>query len=442
MSEKKSYGLVLSGGGAKGAFEMGVWKAIHEANLSLGAVIGTSVGALNAAMIAQNNYETAINFWSHVTVNQVLDLSKSMTKKYVGEWEQESFDVFRSGFLRDLFDGGLDLTPLRKNLESLISEDAIRKSPIRFGLVTVDLTSLKPKELMIEDIPKGKLIDYLLASSALPIFQKQEIDGKTYIDGGFFDNTPINFMSKIGFKDIISVEFPAPGFRQFIKEKKLNITTVQNSEFLGGILDFDKEAIQHSIKLGYLDGLKAFDQLKGKHFFIDFRSTPWIYPKFEKVTGNQLSNPLQEQKLKLLLGEEAAYFHDQRLKNLEGLLGLTLFRKSPLPLSILEITGKNLGVPRLEVYTADSFFQKILEEFQRLLDENLTLLEDTRILEDFFLPSSNNFRKYNFITFYIVFASVQGNQSSSKMLALISRFTPEVILSIATLFYIHEMLKS
>ena len=78
MSQQQ-YGLVLSGGGAKGAFEMGVWKALRECDYSLGAVIGTSVGALNAAMIAQDDYEMAMAFWSNLTINQVLDLNKKIT---------------------------------------------------------------------------------------------------------------------------------------------------------------------------------------------------------------------------------------------------------------------------------------------------------------------------------------------------------------------------
>lgn len=184
MSQQQ-YGLVLSGGGAKGAFEMGVWKALRECDYSLGAVIGTSVGALNAAMIAQDDYEMAMAFWSNLTINQVLDLNKKITNTYVEQWSKENFDVFRDGFLTILFSDGLDISPLRHNLTQLICEEKIRNSPIRFGLVTVDITSLKPCQLMIEDIPEGQLIDYLLASAALPIFQKQEIDGKTYLDGGF-----------------------------------------------------------------------------------------------------------------------------------------------------------------------------------------------------------------------------------------------------------------
>ncbi|MGL4606074.1 MAG: patatin-like phospholipase family protein [Eubacteriaceae bacterium] len=439
---KTAFGLVLSGGGAKGAFEMGVWKALRESKIDIGAVVGTSVGALNAALVAQNDFEKSMDFWSHISIDQVLNLTKQMTNKSVDRWQNVEFSIFKAEFLKDLFDGGLDISPLRENLTRLISEDAIRKSPIRFGLVTVDLTSLAPRELMIEDIPKGKLIDYLLASAALPVFQKQEIDGKTYIDGGFFDNVPINLISKIGYNKIISVEFPAPGFRQTIKEKNLSLTTIENSELLGGILDFDIKTIHHSIQLGYLDAMRSLSLLEGKHFYLDVSQKSRILEKFNATLGKPLTTPTQEEKIKILLGIKDAISREDRLTLITNLMNTTVFKNRSLPLSLLEITGKNLEIPRLEKYSIDVFFQKILESFQNQLDQNLTLLENTQILEDFFIPTENRYRKYNFITFYIVFSSVKGHHSSKRMLTLLSRFTPEVTLSIVTLLYIHEMLKS
>ena len=71
----KEYGLVLSGGGTKGAFEIGVWQALREMKIETPCVIGTSVGALNAAVIAQNDFDKALDFWSNLTINQVLNLN-------------------------------------------------------------------------------------------------------------------------------------------------------------------------------------------------------------------------------------------------------------------------------------------------------------------------------------------------------------------------------
>ncbi|MBC3886855.1 patatin-like phospholipase family protein [Acetobacterium paludosum] len=439
MSQLK-YGLVLSGGGAKGAFEMGVWKALRECDYSLGAVIGTSVGALNAAVIAQDDFDIAMEFWSNLTVNQVLDLNQEITNTYVNEWSKGNFDAFRNSFLNILFSDGLDITPLRNSLNHLISEDAIRKSPIRLGLVTVDLTSLTPKQLMIEDIPEGQLIDYLLASSALPVFQKQEIDGRTYLDGGFFDNVPINFMIEQNFKKIISVEFPAIGMRKWVREKNVEIITVNNSQLLGGTLDFDSARIQQNIQLGYLDALKVFDAVEGKYFYLSTQKNNAIYKKFQVQLGLPLSNPRQHKKMLSLLNLPKDSDQTQVLASLENLLKKTSYKNHPLPLSLLEIAGKNLGVPQLENYPIDYFFQALLKRLNQLLKENLTLLENPGIIKTFLTPNSNKFILFNFITFYIVFLSIRGDLSHENESAFLSKFTPEVSLSMITILYIHETL--
>ncbi|MBI4855426.1 MAG: patatin-like phospholipase family protein [Acetobacterium woodii] len=439
MSQQQ-YGLVLSGGGAKGAFEMGVWKALRECDYSLGAVIGTSVGALNAAMIAQDNYDIAMEFWANLTINQVLDLNKKMTNTYVDEWSNASFDVFRDGFLNILFSDGLDISPLRDNLTKLISEETIRSSPVRFGLVTVDITSLKPRQLMIEDIPEGQLIDYLLASAALPIFQKQEIDGKTYIDGGFFDNVPINFMLEQNFKEIISVEFPAPGMRKWVRDKNAEIITVNNSEFLGGIMNFDAKQIDQNIRLGYLDAMKVFGLLNGKHYYLNTQKSNVFYQKFVSALGQPLSNQKQLQKMLALLCLPADAGQDEILRALENLLKKTSFKNQPLALAMLEIAGKSMGVSRLENYSIDFFIQAILKELNRLLDENLTLLDNPKIIGTFLTPSNSNFLRYNFITFYIVFLSIRGDLSPERMSTFLSKFSPDIALSMISVFYIHEII--
>lgn len=439
MSQQQ-YGLVLSGGGAKGAFEMGVWKALRECDYSLGAVIGTSVGALNAAMIAQDNYDIAMEFWSNLTINQVLELNKKMTNTYVDEWSNANFDVFRNGFLSFLFSDGLDISPLRHNLTQLISEEAIRSSSIRFGLVTVDITSLKPRQLMIENIPEGQLIDYLLASAALPIFQKQEIDGKTYIDGGFFDNVPINFMLEQNFKEIISVEFPAPGMRKWVRDKNAEIITVNNSEFLGGIMNFDSKQIEQNIQLGYLDAMKVFGVLAGKHYYLNTNKSNVFFKKFVSTLGLPLSNRKQLQKMLALLHLPAEAGQSEILRALENLLKKTSFKNQPLALAMLEITGKSMGVPRLENYSIDFFIQAILKELNRLLDENLTLLDNPKIIGTFLTPSNSNFFRYNFITFYIVFLSIRGDLSPERMTTFLNKFSPDIALSMITVFYIHEII--
>jgi predicted acylesterase/phospholipase RssA len=60
------YGLVLSSDGSKSSFEIGAWKALRELDINISAVSGSFVGALNAALIAQGDFERAVRFWRNV----------------------------------------------------------------------------------------------------------------------------------------------------------------------------------------------------------------------------------------------------------------------------------------------------------------------------------------------------------------------------------------
>ena len=199
-------GLVLEGGGARGAYQIGAWKALRELGMEFKGVAGTSVGALNGAMICQDDFDLAYEIWHEISFEKILKIDEELILKI------KEREVFPENFfhlmktIRELFrEGGLDITPLRQLLNKYIREDKIRHSGKDFGIVTVALTDFRPVELYIEDIPRGRVIDYLMASANLPFFKIDKIDGKLYIDGGFFDNLPIKLLTAKGYKDIIAV---------------------------------------------------------------------------------------------------------------------------------------------------------------------------------------------------------------------------------------------
>lgn len=442
----KEYGLVLSGGGAKGAFEIGVWQALREININMPCVVGTSVGALNAALIAQNDFDKALDFWSQLTINQVLNLNTHMTNKYVDQWSKTSFDFFRLSFLNDLFHGGFDTTPLRENLSKLVSEEKIRKSPIRLGLVTVRLSTLSPVMLMIEDIPEGKLIDYLLASAAFPVFQKQEIDGTTYLDGGFYDNVPINFMAENGYKNIISVEFPALGVKQKTKDKNINLHVVKNSEYLGMTLEFDPDTIVHNIKMGYLDCLKSFDYAQGKHYYFNLRKSHHLYDRLNIFLGTPIEDISIRSKIAHLLDIPLDSDKTMILAAINTLLQKTNYPENePLLMKLLEITGKALGVTKSEYYTIDQFFPALLNTLNALTKANLSMIKNESTVQKAFKDCSIDYSPatlLDFITFYVLFVGARPDMPFSRLSILIKKLTPEFTLSILLLIYIHQMIQN
>ena len=157
---RQKYAIVFSGGGARGAYEMGVWKALNELGIQIEAVAGTSIGSINGALFVQGDFVAALNVWNELSPDTVFDADLSMFEKY------------------------RDLSRMKKLIEENINEKKIRDSNIRYALVTYNLSDLNDETVFVEDIPEGKLIDYLMASANHPIFKRYKIDGKTYIDGG------------------------------------------------------------------------------------------------------------------------------------------------------------------------------------------------------------------------------------------------------------------
>ena len=74
----KEYGLVLEGGGAKGAYQIGAWKALKEAGVKIKGVSGTSVGALNGALICMDDLERAENLWANISYSQIINVDDEL----------------------------------------------------------------------------------------------------------------------------------------------------------------------------------------------------------------------------------------------------------------------------------------------------------------------------------------------------------------------------
>lgn len=245
--------LVLAGGGARGSYQVGVWRALTELGWNPQIITGTSVGSLNGAMFALDLYETARDMWTSIRSQDVMELPEET--RNLTELHQFLRDVVRAG--------GMDVTPLEEIVERVLDEDALRASPIRFGLVTVEKRGLKPRELPLEEIPKGKVKDYLLASAAcFPALRAKQIDGVQFLDGGYRDNMPTGLAQKMGAEKLVCVDLEGVGIT-LPNRTGLPTTMVRSYWELGDILHFDPDTARRNIELGYYDTLRAFGRLRG-----------------------------------------------------------------------------------------------------------------------------------------------------------------------------------
>ena len=119
---EKEYGIVLEGGGARGAYQIGVWKALREAGMKIKGVAGTSVGALNGALICMDDLGKAEEIWGNMTYSTVFNVDDSMIGK-LKKFGVRSMKVTDAAaeFRRLFSDRGLDIAPLKKLLEETVA---------------------------------------------------------------------------------------------------------------------------------------------------------------------------------------------------------------------------------------------------------------------------------------------------------------------------------
>lgn len=247
--------IVLSGGGAKGSYEIGVWKALRKLNINYDIVTGTSVGALNGALMVQKDYLKALFLWYNLNYDDIFEIKKDYTKEDINK-------LYKEGILK----GGVDVTNLENTIKKYINPKKFFKSNIKYGLITVKFPSLKHVEMTKEKLNKQNLSDYLVASaSCFPAFKLKKIDKEYYIDGGFYDNMPINLAVKMGATEVIAVDLDEIGIKRNLKYD-VDVTYISPKNKIDSFLTFEKNSSRRGIRLGYNDTMKQYKKLDGNMY--------------------------------------------------------------------------------------------------------------------------------------------------------------------------------
>ncbi|MFB0972612.1 MAG: patatin-like phospholipase family protein, partial [Neofamilia sp.] len=260
-------GLALEGGGAKGSYQVGAYKALKELGYKFDYIVGTSIGAINGVIFAQHDEEIAERVWSDIKYSTVVDADDKRIQRFINE--DLTFSNLKEKFelIKEVVsEGGFDTTPFKELLEQYVDEEKLRRSDIRFGLVTVDLSNMKPIEVFIEDMEPGSLKQYLYASSNLPIFRQEPIDGRYLIDGGFYSNNPVK-MIEDKCDEVINILL-YPNRLLHLTSAGKNVKTIMPREKLANIMNFNSVDARYGIELGYHDTYKYFQNLLGDKYYI------------------------------------------------------------------------------------------------------------------------------------------------------------------------------
>lgn len=270
--------LVLGGGGAKGAYEVGAIAALDELGIKAGSVFGTSVGALHAAMYAQGSMDAAAELWDNIRLSDVV----SEESLAIADDAENIFDhpeKLLEFITRYAQKKGVDVSPLMDILHKLIDEDKIRRSGVHLGIVTTRFPSLAMVEKRLEEMETGSLIDWLMASaSCFPIFPMKQVGGDRYIDGGFCDNTPVEMAVRSGARDIVAIDIGKHrSHTQY--DRRPNITYIRTSQPLGGLLTLDSALSSRNRILGYNDVMRAFGRMRGVSYSFDAVDAQALYAR-------------------------------------------------------------------------------------------------------------------------------------------------------------------
>ena len=307
-NKMKPFGLVLAGGGAKGSYQIGAWEAMREIGVRFNAIAGVSIGSINGALIAADDYLAAAEMWNNISLDKGINISEPLPDPE-NLFSTRNWGVLFKEVVRN---GGFDASPVKDFVSKFVDEKKVRASKIPFGLVTVQMSQgVNGLELFIDDIPQGQLIDYLLASSNIPLANNIGPEGERFLDGGVYDNTPVSMLKKHGYNRLVVVDIATiRGVNHSLDFLNSNVVYIRpyNIDDLGASFDFGSESVGMRMKMGYLDAKKAFSYLSGKIFYFlpeTFRS---MVSQFGADTVVQLEELAYELKVERLCVYEQKEF--------------------------------------------------------------------------------------------------------------------------------------
>ena len=285
----KPYGLVLAGGGGKGAYQIGAWQALREMGITFEAVAGASIGAINGAFIASGSYEKANEFWHNISVDKGVKFAGDLPDSE-NLFSRKNWGVLFKEFIKNR---GIDASPAEKFVADYIDEKAVRESGIALGIIAVQMTQgVVPREIFIHEIPDGQLVNYLLASANIPLATNIGPEGERYLDGGAYDNTPLMTLKKRGYNRLIIVDISnIKGVAHNLNYLNSEVVHIRPYDIddLGATFDFDDAIIDKRIKLGYLDTRKAFSYLLGNIYYFEPDTFRIMVKRYSPDTVLQLS---------------------------------------------------------------------------------------------------------------------------------------------------------
>lgn len=411
--------LVLGGGGSKGAYEVGVWKALRECGISIDIVTGTSIGAMIGAMVVQDQYEECYQLWDQLTIDDVVlngvnvdfDIELLMSQKGKYKTIMQTYVANK----------GADISPFERMIHNLFDEERFFSSSVDFACMSVNLSKHTSHAFTKEEMHSAvDPHDALLASAAcFPAFPMRTIHGDHYVDGGYYDNVPIKLARSMGAEQIIAVDLKSVGTKKLWKPQQ-DVIYIEPYVPLGSFLLFDHERIHRNMHLGYQDAMKKFGRYLGYIYTfsnMDQNAIDEFELAFEKFCSS----------FSLAVGHERVAQLYHTILTHQVLSTLKEYTEYDHPyLRILELCAYVFDLPDEEIYVFSAFIKKLIKyidtytpSYDKLFDELKSAGQIIEVIKDF---SSSD------ILFYIYQRLLTHTGETTKLIKLLAVAKPDIYL--------------
>lgn len=339
-------GLALCGGGAYGAYEQGIYRYIYENNLKFDVITGTSIGALNAAMIATSSFSLCEEIWANISASDIiqdgLDIDETLLKNFSLK-SNSKFQKMVKGYIKN---GGADITPFIKLVKDKVGPLDFKNIAPKVGIVVTKYPGFIEQDVLLNDLPKNKVPDYLIASaSCFPAFPIYKIGKQKYADGGWRNNLPVDYCFSLGADKVIAVLLESVPTAQKQEYLSLpNVTLIRPSSIYGRMLSFKKEDISKNIETGYYDACKILGSYKGYKY---------------TFKNNKTLNSLADKHMSIL----TKYGAKVALKNINLLFDDVKWGMEKSPLNVFLLNLERI----MELYGIDKFKCYGIEQVGRIV---------------------------------------------------------------------------
>ncbi|WP_294126741.1 patatin-like phospholipase family protein [uncultured Clostridium sp.] len=287
-------GLVLAGGGGKGAYELGVWKALDELKLTKYITVfsGTSIGAFNSVLFAMNDMKKADELWEEVTMDKLVPISKSeLIKRGIGLYIGGKNLQLAKKFLNyKLEHGAIANDGAIEVVEKYLDFNKIKENNKICYAACTKLSDFSAKYFKINDFDEETGKKIVLASASLPlIYDCTEVLGEKYIDGGIADNIPIQpvYGENCNIIIVVLLSKEAQVDRTLYPNSKLIVISPENLDenTITGILNLNTDAKRMRIIEGYNDTINKLEPIKELFEYIskeeEERKNPILYKTYK-----------------------------------------------------------------------------------------------------------------------------------------------------------------